>query len=253
MVNVTFISEGRDTALVEFETSLEAGCAIGLNGVTVGDRSLTVKLAKAVFQGIETPSVESIASAQYDALSSATQNAHHLVMQLASLRAVARTALLPAIQAEERKYEGRQAALNAAAEISRKLGYKEPEQLYVPEPLPPESLLELQKPVFDKQKLGGPRHYNGRGRYARRRVRSRSRSPLPFQRKDPHRHPARQGKHRSRSHSREHRRSRRHRSHSKDRSSRRDHGHRHHKDKSRDEKKRYRHSKAKNEKNDDEK
>lgn len=237
---MTFISEGRDTALVEFETSLEAGCAIGLNGVMVGERALTVKLAKVVFTGVEQPpSVESIATAQYDALSSATQNAHHLVMQLASLRAVARTALLPAIQAEERKYEGRAAALNAAAEISKKLGYKQPEQFYVPEPLPQDVTSEMQKPVFDKQKLGGPRHYNGRGRFVRQRVRSRSRSPLPFHRRERRRH-------RSRSRNRRSRSKERHRSHRRSRS--RERSSRRHKEKksSRSEKKHDRHRHSKN-------
>ena len=229
VVNVTFISEGKDTALVEFETSLEAGCAIGLNGVMVGDRAVTVKLAKSVFQGAESPSAESIATAQYNALSSVTQNAHHLVMQLASLRAVARTALLPAIQAEERKYEGRKEALSAAAEISKKLGFNQPDQQYVPEPVTVDPTMELQKPMIDKHKLGGPRHYNGRGRFVRARVRSRSRSPLVYKKRDQRRHPSRSPsvsrskpqRRRRRSESRERHRTRKHHSRSPERSSHR--------------------------------
>lgn len=207
----------------------------------MGERPLTVKLAKSFLMGSDQPpDVESIATAQYTALSNATQNAHHLVMQLASLRAIARTALLPAIQAEERKYEGRAAALNAAAEISKKLGYEQPTNFYVPEPLPANSSVEG-KPVFDKQKLGGPRHYNGRGRFVRQRYRSRSRSPLPFHRRSRRRSRSQTRKHRSRSRSCEHHRSHRHpsRSRSREHSSRRKH-----KEKRTDEKKRERrHSK----------
>jgi len=89
----------------------------------VGDRPLTVKLAKLVFEGKEETPVESLAAAQvrftswskscwfefqhYDNLSTANQNAQQLVAQLASLRAIARTALLPAIQEEERRQEGK--------------------------------------------------------------------------------------------------------------------------------------------------
>jgi len=182
----------------------------------VGERPLSVKLAKILFEGkIDDLAADTLAHAQYDALSSATQNAQHLVMQLASLRAVAKTALLPAIQAEERKFEGRKAALNAAAEISKKLGYKQPDQFFVPEPLSEDA--SAQKPLFDKQKLGGPRHYNGRGRFARPRQRSRSISPLPFHRR------SRSRRHRSRSRdrSKERRRSHRRRSDSREKSSRR--------------------------------
>eukprot|EP00210_Caulerpa_lentillifera_P004913 g4689.t1 len=108
VLNVNFITDSKTTALVEFSSPLEAGCAAGLNGVMVGDRPLTVKLAKLVFEGKEETPMESLAAAQhYDNLSTANQNAQQLVSQLASLRAIARTALLPAIQEEERRQEGR--------------------------------------------------------------------------------------------------------------------------------------------------
>ncbi|GMH36531.1 hypothetical protein BSKO_04399 [Bryopsis sp. KO-2023] len=124
VADVHFVGETRETALVEYTTALEARCATGLDGTVVGDRPLRVQLGTDLAGSTTTGGNPYLSLQQVQQLQhvhSSNQHATQLAAQLAGLRAIARTALLPAIQDEEKKNSGKKAALAAAAELSKKL------------------------------------------------------------------------------------------------------------------------------------